>query len=158
MGYVPRGDAEGEAAAGGAALLAAESPGEWRTAAVPAGACALVADDDPGLRELVADRLRLAGWAVVEAEDGAAAVRLAAACGPGLLLVVTDVEMPGQDGREVVAEVRTTHPAVAAVIMSGRDRVELEARRPLPDGVVFLPKPFSAAGLLRAVEAALAGS
>ena len=115
----------------------------------------LVADDDPGLRELVAEWLREAGWTVVEAADGAAAVALGVAAGPALALVISDVEMPGLGGREAVAKLRVARPGLPVVLMSGRRWADGDAAGVLPPGARFLPKPFRPADLAAAVSAAL---
>lgn len=105
----------------------------------------LVAHDDTAVRELVVQALRDQGHRVVEAADGA--VALTAGVIPDLL--VTDVEMPHMDGPALADAMRTAHPTMAVLFVSGNGD--------LPDGVsgVLLHKPFTPAALVDAVGAAL---
>lgn len=70
----------------------------------------LVVDDEPQLRGLLARALKEAGFDVVEAEDGDAALRAAAACDGTLRIVVTDVSMPVMSGPEFAREFRADLP------------------------------------------------
>ncbi len=136
----------------------AESSGAWRVAPAGRPGLALVADDDPGVRGLVAEWLREEGWTVLEAEDGAAALARGVAAGPELALVISDVEMPGLDGPAVVDRLRVVRPGLPVVLMSGGWRSGADAGTPGRSDVRFLPKPFRPADLAAAVAAALAGA
>jgi CheY-like chemotaxis protein len=85
----------------------------------------LVVDDNPSIRESLALLLRLAGYHVVEAEDGEQAIGLLAAERPDLVL--TDLRMPGMSGVELIQrmresghEVRRT-PVVAVSVHGPRE-------------------------------------
>jgi two-component system chemotaxis response regulator CheY len=66
---------------------------------------ALVVDDSPTMRQMVALTLSNAGFKVVEAEDGKDAVKKVAA-GPKMDIVVTDLNMPEMDGISLIKELR----------------------------------------------------
>lgn len=79
----------------------------------------LLVEDEFLIRLAAAEMLRDEGFEVVEAEDGAQAVKLID--GPdGFDLLLTDVQMPGPvDGIHVVLHARQHHPGIAVVVVSG---------------------------------------
>ena len=81
----------------------------------------LVVDDEPQLRGLLARALKEAGFDVVEAEDGDAALRAAAACDGTLRIVVTDVSMPVMSGLEFAREFRPRWPWIPILFITGKD-------------------------------------
>jgi CheY-like chemotaxis protein len=96
----------------------------------------LVVEDEEVVRRLVRQVLEQAGYAVVEAADGARAVELAESRQVDLLL--TDLTMPGLTGREVAERLRGTHPELKVIYMSGYADGEA-----LEQGVEVLEKPFT---------------
>jgi CheY-like chemotaxis protein len=113
----------------------------------------LVVEDHAGLRELVRLFLRSAGHDVVAAGSGEQALmRLAAA---GVDLVLSDVEMPGMSGLELVRVVRRRWPGTGTLLMSASARHRTEASRL---GVALVAKPFAPADLLEAVGSELAAN
>ena len=81
----------------------------------------LLVDDEDLLRRLLARVLGGAGFDVVEAENGAAALRAAVGLDGALSLVVTDIHMPVMNGIEFAREFRPLHPAVPVLFITGRD-------------------------------------
>jgi len=73
---------------------------------------ALVAEDEPEVAEMIADILRSDGWTAETALDGAAALARLEADGEGFDLVISDLRMPGLDGRELLQAVRDRAPAL----------------------------------------------
>ena len=112
----------------------------------------LVVDDDPSVRALVRDVLELEGHDVELAVDGYAALRAVAAGRPDC--VVLDVMMPGMDGHEVLARLRTmTDGLELPVVMLTAAADDANAWRGWTGGVDwFLGKPFDAEHLLRFVD------
>jgi two-component system, cell cycle sensor histidine kinase and response regulator CckA len=99
----------------------------------------LLADDESGIRLVSRLGLEAAGYAVLEATDGASAVRISSEHSGPIHLLLTDVNLPDVDGVEVARRVRARHSDVRVVFMSG------DAAGPtgLDFPTTFLPKPFS---------------
>ncbi len=114
----------------------------------------LVEDDDP-LRALTAELLRGAGYTVLEAADGNAALEMAERHRNSIDLVLTDVIMPGMNGGDLVVHLRHLLPKLAVLFMSGyaSDLIS-RAGVPEPDRSV-LHKPFTKRSLLTKVRLVL---
>ena len=112
---------------------------------------ALVAEDDPGVRRLIAGILELDGWSVREAADGAEAVAIAEDWHPDA--VVIDVMMPVKDGLTALRELRADAEDCAVVVVSAKPGVEQEAMDAGADD--FLSKPFDPEELSAKTKAAL---
>jgi two-component system response regulator FlrC len=82
----------------------------------------LVIEDDPILRDLMADWLTAAGYRVEVAADGGAGLAAAKAHPPAL--VVTDINMPGIGGAAVIAEITRAHPGTPIIAVSAHFRAE----------------------------------
>jgi two-component system, cell cycle response regulator CpdR len=107
---------------------------------VPMPRRALVADDDPFMRELVASMLEELGCETVTARSGADALgRLANE--RTIDLLVADINMPGMSGTEVAERARSFRPGIRILLISGR---ESDGR-----GFPLLQKPFSRSDLRR---------
>jgi CheY-like chemotaxis protein len=78
---------------------------------------ALVIDDNPETRSLVATLLQRAGYKTVEAKNGIEGVNLSRAVTPEV--VVTDIFMPGQDGLHVLMQIKKSLPDTRIVAVSG---------------------------------------
>jgi len=114
----------------------------------------LLVDDEEFLRRLLARVLGGAGFDVVEAENGAAALRAAVGLDGALRLVVTDIHMPVMNGIEFAREFRPHHPAVPVLFITGRD-ASLSDDPAYFDGHL-LRKPFRSEVFLAAVTRLLA--
>jgi two-component system OmpR family response regulator len=112
----------------------------------------LVVDDDPSLREVVTFALRKAGYAVVEAADGAAALVQFEASRPAL--VVLDVLMPELDGTEVCRRIRAISRVPIVFLSSRDDEVDRVVGLEL-GGDDYVTKPFSPRELVARVRAVL---
>jgi DNA-binding response OmpR family regulator len=113
----------------------------------------LVIDDDEMLRRVIARRLRASGHEAVEAGDGKHGVQLAKRSRPDL--VITDINMPDQEGMQTLTELREIDPALPIIVISGEP--DVGAYRPLEDARllgadVALAKPFELAALWSEVE------
>ncbi len=102
----------------------------------------LVADDEPGVRESLAEVLRDAGYSVETAADGTEA--LAAIDRQEFGVVVTDLRMPGADGLEVLRRAHDVSPQTAVVVMTAHASVEtaVEALRAGAADYVLKPVLF----------------
>ncbi|MFL5524809.1 MAG: response regulator, partial [Gemmatimonadaceae bacterium] len=115
----------------------------------------LLVDDEHSVRAIVLKILRRAHYHVLEAENGEAALRVAAEHPGKIDIVITDMFMPGLRGPEVVQKLAPTRPGLRALFMSGY--ADQDARTGVPAGANFLNKPFSGQELTAAVEAVLNG-
>jgi signal transduction histidine kinase/CheY-like chemotaxis protein len=113
----------------------------------------LVVDDEPLVRDIAVRALRSRGYRVLVATDGPEAHETAARA-QGIALLVTDVQMPGQDGRQLARGLREQWPGLRVLFISGRadgaagDGLDLR-------GTDFLPKPFTPSQLGLAVRTLL---
>jgi two-component system cell cycle sensor histidine kinase/response regulator CckA len=115
----------------------------------------LVVDDEPMLRELLAETLRELGHEVVLAEDGLQALARHREAGGAFDLVILDLVMPGLDGRDTFLRLRQADPRARVLIASGYSLAG-DARALLDAGAVgFVQKPFQRDELLRQVGLAL---
>ena len=112
---------------------------------------ALVAEDDPGVRRLIASLLEMDGWDVREAVDGNEAVAIAEEWHPDALVI--DVMMPGKDGLDAVRELRHDDEDCAVVVVSAKAGIEQEALDAGADD--FVSKPFDPEELSAKTRAAL---
>jgi CheY-like chemotaxis protein len=116
----------------------------------------LLVDDEKSLRKLGKRVLSKAGYRVLEASDGAMALRVAAEEVGEIDLVLTDVEMPTLGGRGMVDELHELSPDIRVLFMSGHTDNEILRRGIRTSNVEFLRKPFTAETLCAAVRTVLA--
>ncbi len=87
----------------------------------------LLAEDDGMLREYLSRVLRSAGHTVLEAADGAEALRTSRVYAPEIDVLLTDFDMPKLNGVDLAAAVTREHPGTKVLIVSGQAcRVALE--------------------------------
>ena len=112
----------------------------------------LVVEDEPSVRSLVRRSLEAVGLVVVEAENGRQALELVATMSEQPSLVLTDVIMPGLNGRELSEALALTQPDIPVVFMSGYTGDDVLARSLLPATAPFIQKPFSPEELVARVR------
>jgi DNA-binding response OmpR family regulator len=114
----------------------------------------LVVDDDPAIRQLLADLLEMDGHGVRFAADGLAAVKALDVLRPDC--VVLDVMMPGLDGYEVLRRIRSQEGEPVPVIMLTASADAASAAKAWTDGVDhYLAKPFRADEVLDLIDGLL---
>lgn len=113
----------------------------------------LLAEDDEAVRSIAREALERAGYDVLAAADGAAALALADAHPGSIDLLVTDVIMPGMNGRELADQLGARRPGTPVLFASGYTDNVLAAQ--LAPGVALLDKPFTPALLTARVAALL---
>jgi PAS domain S-box-containing protein len=133
-----------------------EPPLGSHRAAPDQGKAAVLAEDDPNVRGMMARALAEAGWEVLEAENGRAALELIRGRVGRVDLVVADVGMPELDGEALARQLAEERPELPVILMSGygdRSAVDPDSsRRTQP----FLQKPVSPQVLLDACAEVLA--
>jgi len=113
----------------------------------------LVVDDEPFFRRVIADPLRACGYKVLEIGDGAEVPALLGR--HQVMAILTDLEMPGVSGLELLNQVRQLDPDLPVVIVSGHRDFVL-AREVLRAGAIdYLVKPFNDEELLQSVARAV---
>ncbi len=98
-------------------LLFPQAPSEGVPVPTPSKYQVLVVDDDPGVRDSVARLLESVGYNVAAAEDGFGALSQLRKTLPDV--IVSDLNMPGMSGFELLSVVRRRFPKVLTVAMSG---------------------------------------
>jgi|GEM_PF-2148826 signal transduction histidine kinase len=96
----------------------------------------LVVEDEPIVRHVVVKMLLRAGYKVLEAEDGESALKLSANKEP-IDMLLTDVVMPGMNGRELVAMMNQRYPRISVLYMSGYPK-DIIDRKGLLKGKIHL--------------------
>jgi PAS domain S-box-containing protein len=133
--YLPRVTEMGEAAAPALAVAAAASG--------PGGETILLVEDEAKLRGLTRDYLETQGYTVLEAGDGNAAMRISTAHQGSIHLLLTDVIMPGMNGRELAQRISEQRPNVKVLYMSGYTENAIGHNGTLDAGITLLQKPFT---------------
>lgn len=115
-------------------------------------ATVLVVDDSATVRQQVGSALRLAGFTVVEAGDGAEGkARILAG---GVNCVICDVNMPNKNGIEMVEEVKSVpaHKALPIIMLTTEGAPQLVQRAKTAGATGWIVKPFKADLLVAAVK------
>ena len=112
----------------------------------------LVVDDEAQVRTLARDILLGAGYQVLEAEDGEQALRIAEDHPGTIHVLLTDIMMPGINGRELADRFLIARPDAKAIFMSGRAAEVISDAGVLIPVDAFLAKPFTVERLLNKVR------
>ena len=115
----------------------------------------LVVEDEVSLRNLIQKTLERSGYKVLLAATGDEALRLASINPEPIHLILTDVVMPGISGRQMVQQLHPFLPKAAVLFMSGYTDNAIVHHGVLDQGVHFLQKPFTPAGLCKKLRAVL---
>jgi PAS domain S-box-containing protein len=118
----------------------------------------LVVEDEPNLRYLARQYLEKQGYRVIEAADGAVAMQIAVAHEGTIHLLLTDVIMPGMNGRELAQRISEIRPNVKVLYMSGYTENVVGHNGMLDAGVRLLQKPFNLRDLRTVVREVLDAS
>lgn len=141
----------------GAALEGHDQPEDGADdASGPAGRILLVEDDD-SVRPLMQKVLTRHGYDVVHAASGDEALAICRREGNSFDLLLSDVVMPGMNGRQLAEAIRSIRPDVAVLLVSGHHEDEILKRGVDEHETAFLRKPFDAPSLIEAVDGLLAG-
>jgi len=131
------------------AHVVASAPGEGEAAVAGSrgSETVLVVEDEAEVRTYIVETLRELGYEVREAEDGASALALFAQEGCKVDLLLTDIVMPGINGRQLADELRGRCPALKVLYMTGYSRDAVVHQGRLDSGVALLQKPLNQAML-----------
>jgi two-component system, NtrC family, response regulator AtoC len=113
----------------------------------------LLVDDEDALRSVVAERLTDQGFEVVQAASGEAAIE--ALDGFAFDVIISDLRLPGVDGRQVIDAALTRYPSIVAIVVTGYGTVK-DAVDTIKRGAAdFIAKPFQFDELMHVLTSAL---
>jgi PAS domain S-box-containing protein len=122
------------------------------------GELVLVVDDEPTVRQVARQTLETFGYRAMLARDGSEAVAMYAEHRHEIAVVLTDMMMPVMDGAATVRVLRKINPAVRIIAASGIDAASQLGGSGGAEVRQFLPKPYAADALLRALQRTLTDS
>jgi len=135
----------------GTALAAAEPKRERRSTGL--GTILLVEDEDDVLK-LVLQTLTHCGYTVLTAGTPGMALQVCTQYPEPIHLLLTDVLMPGMDGKALAERAQQLRPGLRVLYMSGYPAASLAQHGHLPAGLHVLQKPFTSSALMQNVRAA----
>jgi two-component system cell cycle sensor histidine kinase/response regulator CckA len=112
-------------------------------------------EDNEEVRKLGRRILEKQGYHVLEASQGKEALQMCEGHKGPIQLMVTDVVMPGMDGRELANRLMSVHPETKVLYMSGYTDNAITHHGILEKGMHYIPKPFTVEGLLNKVREVL---
>ena len=119
------------------------------------GETVLVVEDEPSILTLTEQLLDSLGYRVLGAATPAQALRVAGLHAGAIDLLLTDVIMPGMNGRDLASRLHASRPGMPCLFMSGYTADVIAHRGVLDDEVQFIAKPFSTGELALRVHALL---
>jgi CheY-like chemotaxis protein len=115
----------------------------------------LVADDDATIREYVDLALGMMDLRVLHARDGVEALRLIDSSSESIQVLLLDIVMPRLNGNELASVIRSWHPKIKIIFMSGCSEDFIGQQRAHAGDFSYLRKPFTPECLLQAVTESL---
>jgi CheY-like chemotaxis protein len=102
----------------------------------------LVVEDEPVVRALIVEVLRELGYRTLEADDGPSGLAILES-NQRIDLLVTDIGLPGLNGRQIVEAARQARPALRVLFMTGYAETAAMASGFLAPGMTMITKPFA---------------
>ncbi len=115
----------------------------------------LLVEDEESVRQLVRETLTSKGYRVIEADNGETALQVASKHDGTIDLIITDVVMPGMNGRELAEQLLQNRPAAKVLYLSGYTEDTVVSEGTIESGTAFLQKPFTLQNLSRKVREVL---
>jgi PAS domain S-box-containing protein len=115
----------------------------------------LLVEDDDHVRNLVLSILGRKGYKVLTAESGEQALEIMASLPDSIDLLLTDVVMPGINGKELYDQISPLCPEMKVIYMSGYSGEVIAARGVMDESVNFIQKPFSVQALAAKIRSVL---
>lgn len=141
-----------ELASGTAPAAALSTPKEK----LVTGGTILLVEDEAFVREITCEILESEGYHVLTARNAAEADTRFRGHRKKVNLLLADVVLPGQNGRDLANDLRAMNSTLRVIFISGYPLNIVTQKRLVEDGMFYLPKPFSAESLLRKVRQVLA--
>jgi CheY-like chemotaxis protein len=115
----------------------------------------LVVEDNDAVRDVAVAALEAQGYRVLQAANGADALRLAESLEEPVHLLLTDVVMPGMSGAALAQQLQVRYPYLKVLYTSGYTQNVIVHHGVLEEGIAFLPKPYRPADLAHRVREVL---
>lgn len=112
----------------------------------------LLVEDEKDLRNLTRTLLEAFGYIVIEAENGQEALQISSESPLQIDLLLTDIIMPGINGRVLAQKVHQSRPQTKVIYMSGYTGQTVGVQAVFEPGAVFLQKPFNRDALAKKVR------
>jgi CheY-like chemotaxis protein len=112
----------------------------------------LLVEDEEAVRRLAAVILRSSGYTVLEARNGEEALGAYGKSASMIALLVTDMIMPGINGRDLAEMLRASRPQIGVLYISGYTDKAFDGDSTFGPGTAFLQKPFAPEALARKVR------
>jgi PAS domain S-box-containing protein len=106
------------------------------------GETILLVEDEPGVRQMAARVLARLGYRVLQSQDGESAIAAAASHEGEIRLLLTDVVMPGMNGRDLATRLKAARPGMRVLFTSGYTEDVIVDHGVLEKGISFLAKPY----------------
>jgi two-component system cell cycle sensor histidine kinase/response regulator CckA len=103
----------------------------------------LVVEDEASLRKLTRSLLQPLGYTVLDASDGTEALKISQDCEGEIHLLLTDIVMPGMNGRDLAEQLTAQRPSMRVVYMSGYAGQSIGCAEVFSPNTLFLSKPFT---------------
>ena len=118
----------------------------------------LLVEDNGQARRLFSTTLKKLGYTILEAENGQEALTHIETAGPAIALLITDVIMPGMNGRDLYTKALKLTPGLKVLYISGYPDDVLSPREVAEEGIRFLQKPFTTEKLAEKIRGIIDGS
>ena len=115
----------------------------------------LLVEDETYLREVTCESLESAGYRVLKTRNAAEAINAFRQYKTIVKLLLTDVVLPGQNGRDLANDLRSVCPKLRIIFTSGYPENVVTQSGMQEEGMFYLPKPFSLQSLTRKVSQVL---
>jgi CheY-like chemotaxis protein len=124
---------------------------------LPGSETILLVEDEELLRKPIREILEMNGYHVLEAGNAEEALKLVERYGEAIDLLLTDVVMPGLNGRELADQLLVLQPNLRVLFMSGYTNNMVVHQGILEEGLAFLEKPFTPEALAVKIRQVLRG-
>lgn len=115
----------------------------------------LLVEDETLVRDVIYEVLQAAGFSIRKSRNAEEALELDKGWNGTLHLLLTDVILPGGNGKNLARQLRSRYPKMKTIFMSGYSKTTALPGVERETNVSFLSKPFSVAALMRRVEESL---
>ena len=114
----------------------------------------LLVDDDPGVREITEARLTQVGFRVISAVNGLHAMQRLKGSPDPISIVITDLQMPGQNGLDLITNIKTSpeYKHIPVITLTGNLDVEVLKAAKMKGAQEVLVKPVSFSALLERIH------